>query len=357
MTQNKQSPGNNSRRSTHDWDETSNRNSEQDYRNERGSYDDDTQQRNAQGGSQRWNNTRGYQGDNYRNSNQDADYNQGSRFSNGNSYGNSNYGGREYGGGNSYGSSWNQRRDFDDRDNNSGNQDYRSRGFQGSGYDSSLPDNRNYDSTFRSQRGGNYGQDQYGSQTGRYNNQGRQYNNSDYEMNSYRQGGQGMDSNSYGAGTNYGMGTNYGANTNYGSGNYGSGANSNAGSMNVGRQGNLFGSHKGKGPKGYRRSDDRIKEDVNDRLSDDSQIDASDIEVDVDNGVVSLSGTVENRDVKRRAEDLVESISGVSNVENRLRVSKDSMNDKDQTNDRKSNSSSTYAGTNNDHKNKKATMA
>jgi osmotically-inducible protein OsmY len=78
--------------------------------------------------------------------------------------------------------------------------------------------------------------------------------------------------------------------------------------------------HRGRGPKGYRRSDERIKEDVNDRLSDDYYLDASDVEVMVENTEVTLTGTVRNRNDKRRAEDLAESVSGVTNVENRLRV-------------------------------------
>ena len=78
--------------------------------------------------------------------------------------------------------------------------------------------------------------------------------------------------------------------------------------------------HRGRGPKGYRRSDERIKEDVNDRLSDDYYLDASDVEVSVQNQEVTLTGTVNNRNDKRRAEDLAESVSGVTNVENRLRV-------------------------------------
>lgn len=77
---------------------------------------------------------------------------------------------------------------------------------------------------------------------------------------------------------------------------------------------------RGRGPKGYRRSDERIREDVNDRLGDDYYIDASDIEVMVSNTEVTLTGTVQNRTDKRRAEDLAESVSGVSNVENRLRI-------------------------------------
>ncbi len=39
------------------------------------------------------------------------------------------------------------------------------------------------------------------------------------------------------------------------------------------------GPHAGRGPKGYRRSDDRIREDVNERLTEHPQIDATEIEV------------------------------------------------------------------------------
>ncbi len=78
--------------------------------------------------------------------------------------------------------------------------------------------------------------------------------------------------------------------------------------------------HRGRGPKNYRRSDERIKEDVNDRLSDDYYVDASDVEVMVTNTEVTLTGTVKSREDKRRAEDIAESVSGVTNVENRLRV-------------------------------------
>lgn len=80
------------------------------------------------------------------------------------------------------------------------------------------------------------------------------------------------------------------------------------------------GSHRGTGPKNYQRSDDRIKDDVNDRLTDNSLLDASDIEVDIADSEVTLSGTVDSRYAKRLAEDLAEDVSGVSNVENRLRV-------------------------------------
>jgi hypothetical protein len=80
------------------------------------------------------------------------------------------------------------------------------------------------------------------------------------------------------------------------------------------------GRHAGHGPKGYKRSDERIKEDVNERLTQDSQIDAGEIEVEVKNGEVTLTGTVESRQAKRRAEDVIENVSGVNEVHNQLRV-------------------------------------
>jgi osmotically-inducible protein OsmY len=82
--------------------------------------------------------------------------------------------------------------------------------------------------------------------------------------------------------------------------------------------------NRGKGPKNYKRPDERIREDVNDRLSDDLYVDASDIEVEVKNAEVTLTGTVDDRRSKRLAEDLAESVSGVANVENRIRVKSDS---------------------------------
>jgi osmotically-inducible protein OsmY len=80
--------------------------------------------------------------------------------------------------------------------------------------------------------------------------------------------------------------------------------------------------HRGKGPRGYHRSDERILEDVNDHLYLDPYIDATDIEVQVDKHQVILSGTVANRDAKRLAEEIADSIPGVENVENRIRVTK-----------------------------------
>ncbi len=80
------------------------------------------------------------------------------------------------------------------------------------------------------------------------------------------------------------------------------------------------GGHRGRGPKGYQRSDARILEDVNDRLTEDPHLDASEIEVRVENREVTLAGTVNSRSEKRHAEDLAESVSGVAHVQNNLRI-------------------------------------
>lgn len=78
----------------------------------------------------------------------------------------------------------------------------------------------------------------------------------------------------------------------------------------------------GKGPKSYKRSDDRIKEDVCDCLTDDPNIDASNIEVDVQQGCVTFTGTVPTTWMKYETEMMVESITGVTDVENELKVQK-----------------------------------
>jgi len=85
------------------------------------------------------------------------------------------------------------------------------------------------------------------------------------------------------------------------------------------------GSHAGRGPRGYKRSDERIREDINDRLTDHAHLDATDIEVAVSDGNVTLSGAVDSRSAKRLAEDLAESVTGVRDVDNNIRVNR--MND------------------------------
>lgn len=101
--------------------------------------------------------------------------------------------------------------------------------------------------------------------------------------------------------------------SNYGTSNYGT---SGYGNTTRGQ------SHFGKGPKGYVRSDERIREDVCDRLSDDDEVDAGDITVTVKGAEVILEGSVPDRRSKHRAEDIAESVSGVKDVTNHLRARK-----------------------------------
>lgn len=79
------------------------------------------------------------------------------------------------------------------------------------------------------------------------------------------------------------------------------------------------GPHAGKGPKTYQRTDDRIRDDVNERLTRHGELDASDIDVAVENGEVTLTGAVETRRDKRLAEAIAESVFGVRDVHNRLK--------------------------------------
>lgn len=77
-------------------------------------------------------------------------------------------------------------------------------------------------------------------------------------------------------------------------------------------------SQRGVGPKGWKRTDERIHEDVCERLADDHHLDASDIDVTCSDGVVTLSGRVKNRRDKRHAEDIAASARGVHDVVNQL---------------------------------------
>lgn len=78
--------------------------------------------------------------------------------------------------------------------------------------------------------------------------------------------------------------------------------------------------HRGNGPQGYTRSDERILEDACDRLTEDRDVDARNITVSVQEGELTLSGTVSDKRAKREAEDCVDNVSGVSHVQNNLRV-------------------------------------
>jgi hypothetical protein len=80
------------------------------------------------------------------------------------------------------------------------------------------------------------------------------------------------------------------------------------------------GPYYGRGPRNYQRSDTRILEDIADRLTQHGWIDASQIEVDVNDGTVTLSGMVNSREEKRLAEDTAYEVYGVADVRNELRI-------------------------------------
>jgi osmotically-inducible protein OsmY len=132
--------------------------------------------------------------------------------------------------------------------------------------------------------------------TGSYTDQG--------EMSGY--GGRELSTQQYGSSSSGRYGTSPGQ---YGYGGYGAGSS-------TGTSG-----YRGVGPKNYTRSDERITEELNERLTDDDDLDAGDITVRVSGGKVTLEGTVDQRWMKHRAEDIADSCSGVKEVDNRIQVS------------------------------------
>jgi hypothetical protein len=82
----------------------------------------------------------------------------------------------------------------------------------------------------------------------------------------------------------------------------------------------ISGPYAGRGPKGYKRSDQQIVEEASQRLERDGDVDASDIEVTAQDGIITLSGTVPDRMTKRRAEECVENVYGVRDVMNQICV-------------------------------------
>jgi hypothetical protein len=82
----------------------------------------------------------------------------------------------------------------------------------------------------------------------------------------------------------------------------------------------LHDDHFGKGPKGYRRSDERLQDECCEILMRHAGIDASEIEVRTEDGVVTLTGRVGDRRTKRLAEDTVERVYGVHDVLNGITV-------------------------------------
>lgn len=73
------------------------------------------------------------------------------------------------------------------------------------------------------------------------------------------------------------------------------------------------------GPKGYTRSDERVRENVCEYLAH-SGLDVSDVSVSVADGRVTLEGTAPDRRTKHRIEDCTDACAGVQDVDNRIRV-------------------------------------
>lgn len=80
------------------------------------------------------------------------------------------------------------------------------------------------------------------------------------------------------------------------------------------------GGFRGRGPRDYVRPDERIADDIIGRLTDDHAVDASQILVGVEGGLVTLTGNVPARRMKHRAEDIAADASGVRDVRNEIRV-------------------------------------
>lgn len=98
-----------------------------------------------------------------------------------------------------------------------------------------------------------------------------------------------------------------------------------AGGAAPGSRWNQAGPYRGHGPKGYVRSDERIREDVCERLSDSPYVDAREIEVYCSQGIIRLEGRVDSRATKRYVEALADSCPGVRDVENRLTIAGDTV--------------------------------
>src|SRR5262249_35013803 len=82
----------------------------------------------------------------------------------------------------------------------------------------------------------------------------------------------------------------------------------------------MQGQYSGRGPRSFKRQDDRIEEDINEQLTRHPMIDATDIEVRVQDGEVTLQGHVDSRAAKRMAEDVAESVFGVKDVSNQIKI-------------------------------------
>jgi osmotically-inducible protein OsmY len=75
-----------------------------------------------------------------------------------------------------------------------------------------------------------------------------------------------------------------------------------------------------RGPKNYRRSDERIGEVLSERLMQSAHLDCSDVTVTVRDATVTLEGSVPERWMKHAIENIAITSWGVVDVDNRIRV-------------------------------------
>ena len=80
------------------------------------------------------------------------------------------------------------------------------------------------------------------------------------------------------------------------------------------------GPHRGVGPKGYARSDDRIREDICDELTRHPDVDPSRVTVAVREGEVTLEGAVDALWTRQLVDAIAGECLGVRQVHDRLRV-------------------------------------
>jgi osmotically-inducible protein OsmY len=78
-----------------------------------------------------------------------------------------------------------------------------------------------------------------------------------------------------------------------------------------------------RGPKGYQRSDDRIREEIYEQLIQREHLDAEEVTVTVKDGNVTLEGTVPERRMKHEIEDIADQCIGVKDVDNKIRVKRE----------------------------------
>lgn len=135
----------------------------------------------------------------------------------------------------------------------------------------------------------------------------------------YRQSGPQLPT---GGGAHYGNTVSYGQGVygGYGQGDMGGSTGQSGQSWGKWGQSGAMGGSQRRGPKGYQRSDERLKEEICERLMMRWDIDSSEVSVEVVSGKVTLEGTVPDRRMRHEIEDLIDNCHGVQDIENHVRV-------------------------------------